>query len=105
MEHAARSCLVTLAAGPGLERTAPDPGGKLRAREEAAGALGVHGGHEEGNLARVADAERMHGLDELAAHDGGDAVTVEEGLDHEGLGLIAAAAHLDQARGWLWGWA
>lgn len=79
--------------------TAPDLGGTLDAIQEPAGAVRVHGGHEEGDLPGVADTERVNGLDELAAHDGGDPVAVEERLDHEGLGLIAAAAHLHQARG------
>src|SRR6266508_6133864 len=66
------------------------------AGEELAGAVGVGRVDEEGHLACVADAERMHGLDELAAHNRGDAVAVEQRADHERLGLIAAAAHLDQ---------
>src|SRR5262249_8617165 len=71
----------------------------LHLGEQAAGAISVDGGHEQCHLAGVPDAERMHGLYELTAHDGGDAVAVEKGLDDQRLRLIAAAAHLDQAGG------
>jgi hypothetical protein len=77
------------------------PGGKLNAGKKTAGALSVDRGHEKRDRTGIPDAERVHGLHELAAHDGGDAVAVEERLDHEGLRLIAAAAHLHEARGWL----
>ena len=51
---------------------------------------------EQRHFARVAHAERVHRLDELPAHHRGDAVAVEERADHESLGLVAAASHLDQ---------
>ena len=66
--------------------------------EEGQGAVGVGGGDEEGYRARVADAERMHGLDELPAHHRWDAVTIEQRAHYESLGLVPAAAHLDEGR-------
>src|SRR5215831_20918036 len=77
-------------------------GRRLDLGEEAAGAIGVDGRHVQRHLAGVAHAERVYGLHELAAHHGGNAVAVEEGLDDQGLRLIATAPHLDQTRGrWL----
>src|SRR5262245_62773921 len=67
--------------------------------EQATGALGVDGGHEQGHFPGVAHAERMHGLHELAPHHDGNAVTVQEGLDDQRFRLVAAAPPLDQARG------
>src|SRR5712692_501298 len=67
--------------------------------QDGAGPDGVFPMREEDHFGLPAHAERVDRLSEVAPEYDLDALALQQPANHQGFGLVAAAVHLDKARG------